>query len=100
MSNFIIDCINGDALMSDVNDYIDHWHDSDTSLPLHDFLGMTKKEYMLFVEDENYLGSIITAHKSNKNVESIIRDEIAIAARSDDAAKSKKLQKWLESEGL
>ncbi|MEJ7680123.1 MAG: hypothetical protein WKG06_20135 [Segetibacter sp.] len=61
---------------------------------------MTKKEYMLFVEDENYLGSIITAHKSNKNVESIIRDEIAIAARSDDAAKSKKLQKWLESEGL
>lgn len=100
MSNFIIDCINGDALMSDVNDYIDNWHKSDTNMSLHDFLGMSKKEYMLFVEDENYLGNIITAHKFNKNVESIIRNETAIAARSDDAAKSRRLQKWLESEGL
>lgn len=100
MSNFIIDCINGDALMSDVNDYIDKWHESDSSLPLHDFLGMSKKEYMLFVEDENYLGNIITAHKFDKNVESIIRNEMAIAARSDDAVKSRRLQKWLESEGL
>lgn len=100
MSDFIIDCINGDALMSDINDYIDNWHESDSSLPLHEFLGMSNKEYTLFIEDENYLGSIITAHKFDKNVESIIRDEIAIAARSDDPAKSKKLQKWLESEGL
>ncbi len=100
MSNFIIDCINGDALMSDVNDYIDKWHESDSSLPLHDFLGMSKKEYMLFVEDENYLGNIITAHKFDTNVESIIRNQMAIAARSNDAGKSDRLQKWLESEGL
>ena len=100
MSNFIIDCINGDALMEDVNDYIDKWHDGDSSLSLHEFLGMTDKEYMLFVEDENYLGSIITAHRYNKNVASIIQDEIAIAARSDNANNTIKLQKWLESEGL
>lgn len=100
MSNFIIDCINGDALMSDVNDYIDKWHENDTGLPLHEFLGMRKKEYILFIEDENYLGSIIRAHKSDKNIESIIQDEIAIAAGSDDATKYGKLQKWLESEGL
>lgn len=100
MSNFIIDCINGDALLSDVNDYIDKWHENDTGLPLHEFLGMRKKEYILFIEDENYLGSIIRAHKSDKNIESIIQDEIAIAARSDDTIKYGKLQKWLESEGL
>ncbi len=100
MSNFITDCLNGDALMSDVNDYIDKWHESDGTLPLHDFLGMSKKEYMLFVQDENYLGIIISAHKFGKNVEFIIRDEIAMAARSDDATKSKMLQKWLENEGL
>lgn len=72
MSNFIIDCINGDALMSDVNDYIDKWHENDTGLPLHEFLGMHKNEYILFIEDENYLGSIIRAHKSDKNIGSII----------------------------
>ena len=42
MSNFIIDCINGDALMYEVDDYIDKWHDGDSDLPLHDFLCMTK----------------------------------------------------------
>jgi hypothetical protein len=100
MSNFITDCLNGDALMSDINDYIDQWHESDIDLQLHDFLGMSKKEYVLFVQDENYLGSIITAHKSNKSVVSIVKDQMAMAARSDDAAKTKRLQKWLENEGL
>lgn len=100
MSNFITDCINGDALMSEVDDYIEKWHKGDTGVDLHDYLGMTKKEYALFVEDENYLGLIVSAHKDNINIESIIRDEIAMAARSDDAAKSRRLQKWLESEGL
>ena len=43
---------------------------------------------------------IITAHKSNVSVVSIMRDQMAMAARSDDVAKSKQLQKWLENEGL
>jgi len=100
MSNFIIDCLNGDALMSDINDYIDQWHESDLDLPLYVFLGMSDIEYNFFVEDENYLGSIISAHKFNKNVVSLVKDEIAMAARSDDATKAKRIQKWLQEEGL
>ena len=101
MSDFITDCMNGDALMSDVNDYIDRWHEGNSAQPLHTFLGMTEKEYTLFVEDENYLGMIISARKNHAPLESFVRDEIyAMAARSDSAAKSKRLQTWLESEGL
>ena len=100
MSNFIIDCINGDALTSEVDDYIDKWHDDERKLSLYDFLGMTKKEYTLFVEDENYLGKIIAAHMQGIKIELIIKDELAMAARSDNPAKSLRLQKWLESEGL
>ncbi len=69
-------------------------------MTLHDFLGMTKKEYEMFVDDESYLGWIINAHKFNKDIDSIIHDEYAVAARSDDAAKAEKLQKWLDREGL
>ena len=100
MSNFIADCINGDALMSDVNDYIERWHEGDSTADLHVYLGMTAKEYALFLDDEDYLGIIITAHKKGVELESLIRTEMAVAARSDDASKAKKLQKWLESEGL
>lgn len=100
MSNFITDCIEGNALMTDVDDYIDMWHESDSNLSLHDFLGMTEKEYKLFVEDESYLGSIITAHKFDTDIASILKKEYALAARSDDPAKAIKIQKWLENEEL
>lgn len=63
MSDFITDCINGNALLSDVNDYIDSWHNTDIDVPLYQYLGMTKEEYSLFVIDEMNLADIIIAHK-------------------------------------
>ncbi len=100
MSNFILNCINGDALLSEIDDYIDLWHDSNTELSLPEFLGMTKEEYTLFVEDEQYLASIVTAHREKVDIRLIIRNQLAMVARSDNQAKSERLQKWLKKEGL
>ncbi|PCH66973.1 MAG: hypothetical protein COC06_12000 [Bacteroidales bacterium] len=100
MCSFISDCLNGDAFLSEIDDYIDQWHDSDTKLLLHEFLGMTRKEYALFVEDEEFLATIVTAHKEHLDIKIVIESQIAMAARSDDQAKSEKLQKWLKKEGL
>lgn len=100
MSNFILNCINGDALLSEIDDYIDLWHESDSELSIHEFLGMTKKEYSLFVDDEQYLASIITANKENIDIRVVIESQLAMAARSDSQAKSEKLLRWLKSEGL
>lgn len=100
MYNFISDCINGDALLSEIDDYIDLWHDSDTDLSLHDYLGMTQKEYALYVEDEQYLATIVTAHKEGVNIKLVIESQTAMSARSDNQAKSDRLQRWLKKEGL
>ncbi len=100
MSNFIQDCINGDALMSEIDNYIEEWHNSDLNIPLHTFLGMKKKEYALYLEDEIYLASIITAQKEGVSIESIIDSQLAMAARSDNQAKSDRLKRWLKREGL
>ncbi len=67
MSNFIEDCISGDALLSEIDDYIDKWHDGNSKLPLHDFLGMTLKEYTAFVADEEILPLIVTAHREGRD---------------------------------
>lgn len=75
MSNFIEDCINGNAKLSEANDYIDQWHESKTDLPIYEFLGMTTTEYELFVKDEKYLETIFTAHKENKDIEHVLQDE-------------------------
>lgn len=101
MSNFIQDCINGDALLSEIDNYIEKWHNSKSAdEPLHTFLGMKKKEYALYLEDDVYLASIITAHKEGVNIESIISSQLAMAARSDNQAKSFRLERWLKNEGL
>lgn len=101
MSDFIKDCIEGYALMTEIDDYIDAWHQSDSDLALHDFLGMTRKEYALFIEDNNYLASIITAHKSGQNIVSVIhRLFVPLAARSSDSTKTVQLRKWLKNEKL
>ncbi len=100
MSNFITDCIHGDALLSEVDDYIDTWHDLDSEVSLHEFLGMSKSEYELFIQDDAYLAIIITAHKNNSDIHSIIRSEFKFAARADNYKKSTQLENWLRREGL
>ena len=66
MSNFIEDCLKGDALLSEIDDYIDIWHESDNDEEeLSQFLGMTKEEYSLFVTRPDALSTIVAAHKEN-----------------------------------
>jgi len=62
-TNFIALCLQGKTLPTEIDDYIDSWHENDSSKPLHDFLGMTWKEYSLWVSNPDFLSHIITAHK-------------------------------------
>lgn len=100
MSNFIDECIQGVTLMSEIDDYIEAWHESDSDVSLYEFLGMSKKEYALFVEDETYLASIISAHRNKVDIVPMMREEFKLIARSDDPNKARQLQKWLDNENL
>jgi hypothetical protein len=40
---------NGECLPEDIDDFIDEWHDGDFEEELHEFLGMSWKEYSLVV---------------------------------------------------
>jgi len=99
MSNFIKDCINGDALISEIDDYVSAWHNSDSDLELHEYLGMDFREYALYVEDESYLGAIINAQMQHIGIETVV-ESLSLAARSDDQSKSKRIKRWLKNEGL
>jgi len=102
MSSFIQQCLEGKALIDDIDDFIDLWHESDSDLPLHQFLGMTRPEYSLWVADPNVLPHIINAHKQGRDVSDILEEisSLRLAARSDGPHKAEKLMRWLRSEGL
>ena len=55
MSNFMQNFISGKVGFEDIDDFIGTWHESDTDLPLPEFLGMTDKEYEMWVENPKRL---------------------------------------------
>ena len=59
MSNFIEDCLSGKATPSDVDKYVAAWHDGDSVLELREYLGLTPKQYELWLNDSTILDFII-----------------------------------------
>ena len=62
MSSFIEMCLSGDTLPDDIDDFVDKWHESDSDLPIHEYLGMTRDEYLSWVKDPSVLLHIVSAH--------------------------------------
>lgn len=101
MSNFIQDCINADALLEEIDDYIKKWHESDSNETIYDYLGMTEEEYYLWVEDDFYLKYIISAHEQNKKIEDLISEDYdtKMVARASSPEEAKKIYNWLVQKG-
>lgn len=102
MSNFVQMCVNGEALMEEIDDFVDRWHEESGDIPLNRFLGMTKLEYKLWVADESMLPYIITAHRNHQKVDELVDaiGNLPLAARAGSPQSALKLLKWLKSEGL
>jgi len=45
---FLGQCVAGTQGPDDVDDWIDRWHDGDSKVELHEYLGMTWEEYANF----------------------------------------------------
>jgi len=63
MSNFIRKCLEGNVLLDDIDDYVNAWHESDSKLPLHRFLAMTRSEYSLWDADPDVLPRIMNTRR-------------------------------------
>lgn len=63
---FIQLCLQGEVLPDEIDDFIEKWHQSDSSEELHEFLGMTWNEYAAWVADKSILSLIIASHKTSK----------------------------------
>jgi hypothetical protein len=105
-TTFVQAVLDGDALISDVDDWVDAWHDSagapgGRSLSLGAYLGMTPDEYALWVERPESLRFVVKAHKSH--IDALEVEEIAglaaAAARAGDDAEAAGVVHWLRQTG-
>lgn len=97
--SFMDKCIEGIALVDDIDDYIDEYHDSNSELEIFDYLGMTRREYRLWVRDHDYLNLILAARIQNVSIETFLStsNDMKMAARNLNSDDYDNLITWLKS---
>lgn len=101
---FVGACLKGDAILSDIDDWVDDWHEVDFSgdePTLYEFLGFTPDEGKLWVEKPASLGAIVAAHKLRTPVEKVLlaQESYDLAARSVSAEDARDVLGWLLDRG-
>lgn len=102
MSNFVTNCLSGAALLDDIDDFVDAWHETNGKVPLYEYLGMSKTEYALWVADPDVLPFVISARREGRDVGELLDEfnALPLAARADSPETAKQLMHWLKREGL
>ena len=100
--NFLDLCLDGRALLEDVDLAVEEWHKSNSPHSLPRFLGMRDDEYATWVNSPNTLKAIIFARKFNLPLVEALEpiDEVKIAARARSKEEAKQVVQWLRNTGL
>ena len=102
-ANFIELCLSGNALIEEVDDFVDQWHEGSEGVSLRDHLGMSEAEYSLWINDPDVLPFVILSRREGKPFVKVVNDNYyssaRLAARSDQGSKIRHLKEWLERHG-
>jgi hypothetical protein len=99
---FIDQCLAGEVLLEEIDDFVDRWHANPEGTELYDYLGMTENEYSLWLRVPDALAYVVKArHDSEQLTEAVVHayHDLRLAARANDQSKIARLQKWLEAKG-
>lgn len=64
MKTFMEKCVDGEASVEEVDEYVEYWHTHEIDMPLHEYLGLSPSEYALWGrEDNGYLEQFLKVRK-------------------------------------
>lgn len=92
---YIQACLDGEATIFDLDDYIDFWHESDMDITLREFLGLTPYEYQEWGKNSNSIfRDIMRCRVEGIEFSDYVRmsDQERKAARCYDAEKIERLK--------
>ncbi|MDX6670920.1 MAG: hypothetical protein QOI91_1283 [Solirubrobacteraceae bacterium] len=102
MSDRYVDrVLEGTAVWTDVDNYVDRWHRSDSDEELHDYLGFTWEEYALWTEQPRALRFILAARERGEPVQQLLEHsgDVAVAARGLTKRDAQVILEWLRETG-
>lgn len=102
---FVDACLDGDALLDEIETWVERWHDSGgqphgTATSLDEYLGFTDDEGRLWAEKPQSLRFIVAAHRAGTSVKTVLgsRSDFALAARASDQDKASEVAAWLKQQ--
>lgn len=98
---YIDQVLDGAVMWTDIDDWVQRWHEEHRADELHEFLGLTPDEYALWVEQPRALRLIIAARERRQPVLELVEqvDERAFAARGLDEKDVRVVRRWLQQTG-
>ncbi|WMX57434.1 hypothetical protein [Peribacillus sp. R9-11] len=98
---FMDACVQGEALLEDIDEYIEEWHESETEEEIYDFLGMTLEEYGIWVENDFMLKTIFYSREIGKPIIEVIKesDVQKLVARAETPEEAAQVKVWLKKKG-
>lgn len=98
---FVDKVLAGTELWTEIDNYVQAWHEGDEDVALHEYLGMTRDEYALWTEQPPALRIILAARKREEPVGELVSDqhEYALAARGLSADDQEAIRSWLQKTG-
>ncbi len=98
---FIEKVLAGVVLDTEIDDFVQQWHESKATVGLAEFLGFTNQEYALWVEQPESLRSILFCRQYEIDLSdaSAWQNAHRVAARSQQAGNAKALLLWLKQTG-
>ncbi|MDQ7830153.1 MAG: hypothetical protein RDU30_00325 [Desulfovibrionaceae bacterium] len=90
-------CLDGEADLTDIDDYIEAWHLNNDDRPLNEYLGLSSTEYELWMKKPESLRYILNCKRFGEQISSTYeRDcELPFAARASSVSKMQEVQDWL-----
>jgi cytoskeletal protein CcmA (bactofilin family) len=92
----------GHALADEIDNFIDQWHEGADPeariLPLHDYLGLTRDEYEIWVLNPDMLPHILIARREARTLPDVVNkylDQLPVGGRASDGATIRALRGWL-----
>ena len=81
-----------------IEEELDAWHESKSDVQLHEWLGLTREEYSLYVEKPESIRIILAARHQNIPLKKLMRsstDKVLLAARGATPTEVEELREWL-----
>lgn len=85
IKNFVQDCLDGNAILDDIDDYVEYWHNNDVNGTLEKFIGLDEYESEKWLQEgDDILRGVIYCRRHNLNYKEYeqMNSDSKIAART------------------